>query len=380
VFVPLSIELYTALIGAWSIGAVPIFIDFSQGAKFVNDSSREGLVSTTKLDGDYPAIMTLTSGTTGLPKVAVRSHDFLINQYHVLARHFDFNEEHIDLGTLPVFTLANLAAGMTTLLPEKSYRSQINFARLAKQMEDEKVSRAICSPDLMANLLQYSNFPSLQNVYLGGGPVYPGLLNAIREDIDLDIVYGSTEAEPISGIHWKDVDSADRQKIAEGAGLPVGFVVPEVECRIGDEEEIQVSGDTVLSGYLDGVGDSENKIHEDGKIWHRTGDAGYFDEQGRLWLLGRISQAVHDEHGTLYPFSVECVLDANFGIRGAVLIIKGNRTVVIEDSSVNPSLVLERLGPLHIKNLLTIQKIPMDKRHNAKIDYERLRLTIADFA
>ena len=156
VFLPLSIELYTAMIGAWSIGAAAIFVDFSRGVKFVNESIErlkpdiivcdhitgivrnmypkmrkiEALIAKDtgmsadieKVEANHPAILTFTSGTTGVPKIAVRTHGFLINQYNVLREHMDFDENNIDLGTLPVFTLANLAANMITLLPDKSYQ------------------------------------------------------------------------------------------------------------------------------------------------------------------------------------------------------------------------------------------------------------------
>jgi len=406
IFTPLSTDLYIALIGAWSIGAIPIFIDFSHGAKFVNDSierlkpdlivcdqvtglirnsypkmrrvkavhidKRKNTIVPVRLDEAHPAILSFTSGTTGIPKIAVRSHGFLIDQYHALVEHFNYNENHIDLGTLPVFTLANLASGMTTLLPDKSYKSRINSAKLAKTMEREKVSRVICSPALMANLLNYSSLPSLRNAYLGGGPVYPSLLDKIRKDIDLHIVYGSTEAEPISSIRWQDIGSADRDKITSGAGLPVGFIASGVECKIGEGEEVIVSGKTVLKGYLDGLGDDENKIRDGNKIWHRTGDAGYFDKQGRLWLLGRVNQAIHDKFGILHPFSLECVLDNQFGIRGAVLLKSGKRTVVIENGSADPASVLEALRPMHIEKVITVKTIPMDARHGTKIDYNHL--------
>lgn len=287
----------------------------------------------------------------------------------------DFDENHVDLGTLPVFTLANLAANMTTLLPNKSYRSKINAKTLAKKMDAESVTRAICSPALMAKLLKYSDLQSLACAYLGGGPVYPGVLEKVRKEVDLHIVYGSTEAEPISGVHWADVCEEDRQKIALGEGILVGEIVKQITCKIGDANEILVSGETVLSGYLGGVGDADNKIREDGTIWHRTGDAGYIDEKGRLWLLGRVSQTINDEIGTLYPFCIECILDAQFGIRGAVITKNSERVIVIQkaDAKVGTNKILEALKPYKITKVITVKKMPMDKRHDAKIDYEKLR-------
>lgn len=406
IFIPLSIELYIAMIGVWSIGASAIFIDFSRGAGFVSDSTsrlkpdaivcdsvtmimrgmypqmrrlkaihinEKGLpAAVEKVEPEHPAILTFTSGTTGYPKIAVRSHGFLINQYKVLSEHFDFDESNVDLGTLPVFTLSSLASNMTTLLPDKSYFSKTNDKRLWGQMSREGVTRAICSPSLIARLLKHGDIPSLRSLYLGGGPVYPGILGKVRGDIDLRIVYGSTEAEPIAGVRWRDVSPEDRQKIADGKGLLAGAVSPEIECEITNEQEIIVTGDTVLKGYLGGVGDAENKLRRDGKIWHRTGDAGYLDDRGNLWLLGRVSQAIHDNKGTLYPFCVECVLDARFGIRGAIMLRGGKRVVVIEKGAAPPLEVLSALRTHGIEQVITINKLPMDNRHGAKIDYARL--------
>ncbi|MDR1688701.1 MAG: AMP-binding protein [Clostridiales bacterium] len=403
IFVPLSIELYKAMIGAWSIGAIPVFIDFSRGAKFVNSSiSRlkpdiivcdsgtkflRGAFSkmrkikmaeaeklgeffeAAELEESYPAIYTFTSGTTGIPKIAVRTHGFLINQYNVLKRHMDFDENHIDLGILPVFTLANLASNMTTLLPER----KLNPKKLARQMIKEGVTRMICSPALAGNLLKHGGLRSIKKAYFGGGPVYPSLLYKIRNEADLYIVYGSTEAEPISGIRWADISFIDREKIADGAGLLVGNIAPEIECKIGKNSEILVSGETVLKGYLNGIGDGENKIREGNKIWHRTGDAGYIDKSGRLWLLGRVSNAITDENGTLYPFCAECILDSRFGIRGAVLSLGGKRTAVIEKGAAQSDEILEALKTQGVTEVLTVKKLPMDKRHGAKIEYGRLK-------
>jgi hypothetical protein len=145
-----------------------------------------------------------------------------------------------------------------------------------------------------------------------------------------------------------------------------------IECKIIQDNEIIVSGDTVLKGYLDGIGDKENKIHEGDKIWHRTGDAGYIDEQGRLWLLGRVSQRIEDEHSVLYPFSVECILDIKFGIRGVVIQKDGKRVLVIDDKTVNEKDVIDELSGQRIIKVIRIKKIPMDKRHNVKVEYDKL--------
>src|SRR5262249_55140868 len=65
------------------------------------------------------------------------------------------------------------------------------------------------------------------------------------------------------------------------------------EVPPGEVGEIAVTGAHVLTGYLnDPEADRENKIHDGGHVWHRTGDAAWLDSEGGLWLMGRVSARV----------------------------------------------------------------------------------------
>jgi len=394
IFIPLSISLYQTFIGAWAIGATPIFIDFSRGVDFVNDAVLRlkpkamicdhvtGLVRLKypalrkvkilkvsakgdervhlDLDDEHPAVLTFTSGTTGTPKVVIRSHGFIMGQYEVLSKHADFSSHHKDLGTLAIFTVANLLSNITTVLPNKRYKAKIVPKELAKSIEKEGISRLLGSPKLIADLLQYSQLPMVKVIYLGGAPVYPSVAEKVPKHIDLHIAYGSTEAEPIAHIKWSEVGESVLKKIKLGHGLPVGRVIPEIECMIGEESEILVRGATVLA--KDGVG-----------AWHPTGDTGFFDEDGLLWLTGRVSQTIKDQHGILHPFAVECVLDSHFGIRGAVLRMDNRRIVVIAKNGPKEQEILDVLAPFHVERVIEVEFLPMDKRHGAKIEYLKVK-------
>ncbi|MCL1991018.1 MAG: AMP-binding protein [Defluviitaleaceae bacterium] len=394
IFIPLSISLYQTFIGTWAIGAVPIFIDFSRGVDFVNDaivrlqpkamicdhvtglvrlkypalrkvkvlkvSEKGDEITHLDLDNEHPAVLTFTSGTTGTPKVVIRSHGFLMDQYDVLSKHADFSSDHKDLGTLAIFTVANLLSNITTVLPKKRYKTKVIPKELAKSIEKEGINRLIGSPKLIADLLQYSHLPMVKVIYLGGAPVYPSVAEKVPKHIALHIVYGSTEAEPIAHIRWSEVGEAMLKKIKLGHGLPVGRVIPEVECMIGEESEILVRGAIVLA--KDGVG-----------AWHPTGDTGFFDEDGLLWLTGRVSQTIKDRHGILHPFAVECVLDDHFGIRGAVLNVSDSRVVVIEENGPTEKQILSALAAFKIERVVIVENLPMDKRHGAKINYNHVR-------
>src|SRR5262249_35102583 len=99
-------------------------------------------------------------------------------------------------------------------------------------------------------------------------------------------------------------------------------------CGVNEPGEIVVNGDHVVPGYLRGEGDEETKFRVDGAIWHRTGDAGYLDEHGRLWLLGRCIARIHDEHGDLYPFAAETAAYQDPRVRRAALVAHRSKRVL----------------------------------------------------
>jgi acyl-CoA synthetase (AMP-forming)/AMP-acid ligase II len=143
--------------------------------------------------------------------------------------------------------------------------------------------------------------------------------------------------------------------------------------------EIVVSGPHVVRGYLHGHGDAETKFRVDGKAWHRTGDLGRLDDRGRLWLLGRASAAIADARGTLFPFAVETAARMTTGGGPvAVLAHEGRRLLVVEESAhAHVPALHAALEWARLDDVVTVRRIPMDRRHNSKVDYAALatRLT-----
>jgi len=215
------------------------------------------------------------------------------------------------------------------------------------------------------------------------------------------VVYGSTEAEPISHLDWAEAKGADLDAMFAGKGLLVGEPVGQVDLRIVDNRwgepfpamsgrefdklalrggpagEIVVSGPHVLSGYLNGIGDEETKFRVEGEVWHRTGDAGYLDASGRLWLLGRAGAVIRDERGTIYPFAAECAASQLPWIeRSALASHKGERLLTVQLGPQAPAdaewRVQETLSWAQLDRVVRVPRIPVDRRHNAKIDYPAL--------
>ena len=441
ILVPMSLELYALLLALFKLGAVAVFLDPQSSKKhisfcinkyplkafvgikkahlfrFINKDirkiplqitlghlpftknfysfydSHKFLAENTLVNGNDPALITFTSGSTGNPKVAVRTHDFLLKQYEVLSQNMLFGLSEVDISTLPVFVLANLAAGMHSVIPDVNLLkpAEVDGNILLKDIIKYRATRFGGSPVLVKKVLPFADSKiksSLTHIYMGGGPVYPKDIKQVQDKFPQSKVYGlygSTESEPISHMSSQSYNDNNTNMTRKGYGLYVGKPVEEIEVKIINSEkltdktddisdveiqtgEIIVSGEHVLKGYLNGEGDKENKIHCNGKIWHRTGDAGYFDKNGELWLLGRYSQRIIKEESVIYPFSLE----AAFYEEGynTVLVLHEKNICLIVEGNKPPSKLLEKFG---IEKVISIPKIPRDKRHNAKVDYNELQ-------
>lgn len=457
VFQPVSIELYEFLLAAFHAGLRVMLADPSAGREFLSHCCRRlqpdaffgswkaqclrlavsemraipvaiccgpwfpgakpwhiGQESTPVVDvrDDEPALVTFTSGSTGVPKAAVRTHGFLLAQHRVLSKSLDFQDGEVDLITLPVFVLANLASGLTSVLASTDLAKPgtPDVAAIAAQCGKFGVTRCAASPAFFEGLL-VGGIPAFEKIYTGGAPVFPDLLRRLRSslpDACIHSVYGSTEAEPIAHFPADEATAETDLLTRRGGGLCSGIPVPEIELRIiadrwgtplasdemdflseGAAGEIIVSGDHVLRGYLGGLGDTETKIQDSEKVWHRTGDAGWLDPQGRVWLLGRCAEKLPPfpsgeglpADASRYPFAIECALRERFpGIRMAALDWQDQRTLVVGKScdAAEASAIQQIAADLGIAHIIHLHSLPLDRRHNAKIDYPALRELLKD--
>lgn len=318
-------------------------------------------------DPDSIALISFTSGTTGTPKAIPRTHAFLMAQWKAVAPLLQSDAKEIDLVTFPVFVLINLAEGRTSVLPnwKMSQLATLDPSTLVDWIATNRCTRALLPPALCEKLVDAKDIATLNHIFTGGGPVFPDIVHALQhlsEHLEITTVYGSTEAEPI----------AHARTTEQSYGLFVGKPVDAVHLRIVDTE-IQVAGEHVNTGYLDPTRDVETKVREGDTIWHRTGDAGRLDDQGRLWLLGRVGDQVATDKGVQYPFAVETAARMWSGV-ARVALTELNQTPVLVVEGNAAQLDIWRVGAaaFGIKDVRHIAAIPLDKRHHSKVDKNAL--------
>lgn len=458
VFCPMGVPLYVTLLAIFRLGLVAMFVDPSSGrahldrccdiirpkaflgtwrshlfrlvsrpvrsipvqrlirTEGVRARSDGASLAVESCDGSAPALITFTTGSAGEPKAAVRTHGFLLAQHRAVSEALDLTAGQVDLTTLPMFVLANLASGVTSVIADADLRrpGSVDPVPILRQIRHHRPTRTVASPAFLERLASHclsrgETLDVFTRMFTGGGPVFPPLLDrlaAVAPHAEISAVYGSTEAEPIAIVERREIGIHDRQATRQGRGLLAGRPVSDVRVGIlpdrwrdplppfstdafertllpaGEAGEIVVTGEHVLGGYLHGRGDGENKFSVAGRRWHRTGDAGYFDRSGRLWLLGRSSAALDDARGKLYPFQVEAAAEECQGVeRAALVACEGRRVLAVtvsrEDRKRVRAGLEQALEWVSLDEIRIVRRIPVDPRHNAKIDYQRLRAQLA---
>ena len=444
VFVPIGIEFYLILTAIFKMGLQAVFIDPYAGIEHINKCcemiSPDGIIGSgktllkgfflkgirkigkkinyikmmehseklstykknknqkkiqnEKIDGSTPALISFTSGSTGFPKIIMRTHEFLLGQHNVLEKNLKFEKETAVYSSFPIFLLSHMATGITTFIPDLNWRKPVesDFGNIVKQITENNIQNIILTPAIFENIVKFCKdekimLENVQKVYTGGAPVFYSLMKKIKDvftNAKIIALYGASEAEPISVLNFEDITEEDIENMKNGDGLLAGKIVNEIELKIEELEkmpkknkiseikgEILVRGENVVDGYLNIEKNSDEK-------WHRTGDLGYINKKGQLILLGRVKGRIQIEENIYYPFTVETAFSFCKNLKKSVLTSKNNKLYLFaernpefkgnlsEDSEINE--LKEKFGIFKIIET----EIPMDKRHNSKTDYKRL--------
>ncbi len=369
------------------------------------------------------AAILFTSGSTGPAKGTEYTHENFYAQIEALKKLYAIQPGEVDLCTFPLFALFAPALGMTAVVPDMdaSKPGKVNPARIFEAFDNFHITNMFGSPALLRRVAasgcrQGLQLPSLKRIISAGAPVPTDILaqleGMLSSDCEIFTPYGATEALPVCSIGSHEILQHTAAKTATGHGICVGRPVDGIDLKIiritdaplaswddveilptGSIGEICVCGPQVTSGYFRMEhATTAAKIHvETGCFYHRMGDVGYLDEQGRVWFCGRKNHRVVTATSTLFTIPCEAVFNLHPQVARTALVgcAEGlaQRAVLCVELHKNVS---EQLVETIIDDLRQIQQqyphtaeicaflihplFPVDVRHNAKIFREKLAL------
>jgi acyl-CoA synthetase (AMP-forming)/AMP-acid ligase II len=268
---------------------------------------------------EQPALISHSSGSaSGRPMAVRRSHRVLQAQHEALRQQFPPWEGQRDFPLFPNVMLHNLAVGALSIVPDlpQGRLAQFDPGRIAAQLAAERVEtltgNVFYFTQLLAHLrLHPATFPKVRALGIGGSPVPESLLAAVQRHFPraaCHVIYGASEAEPIA------VRAVAGPALDPRLGYCVGQPHAALEIRLRQPQPVwqPVAPQELVAaegGWQPAFGhqfsatlDDEFATYQSGEIlvrgphvatpkgpktWLATGDFGYFDAAGQLWLTGR---------------------------------------------------------------------------------------------
>lgn len=413
----------------WVIGPPPAIaaartLRWAPRATCITVGSRPVLGSVATLDGlvamaaplpaeprpDDIAAVLYTSGATGPAKGVRYRHRQIVAQRDALRSAYGITAADRLVAAFAPFALYGPALGITSTIPDVDVTKPgtLTADALADAVRSVGASIVFASPAALANVCRTavagdSRLGEVRLVLSAGAPVPIATLRAtaaLAPRAELHTPYGMTECLPVA-----DVELAERERAADsadGAGVCVGRPVDGVELLIAPLDfdaatavaslpaattgEVLVRAPWLSDGY-DQLWRTEFDARPssgDGRVWHRSGDVGRLDANGLLWIEGRNVHVIHMVDGPITPVPIEIAVEQLDGIERAAAVGVGptgvQQLIVVVESSSNhdrhgdgladdiTTAAVRAAIAVPVAAVLTVGALPVDIRHNTKID------------
>jgi fatty-acyl-CoA synthase len=281
---------------------------------------------------DDLAVLPYTSGTTGHPKGAMLSHSNLLATSTGACVWYHGSSEAVVLGVLPLFHLTGMQANMNT--PIQLGATSVLMTRWDREVAAELIQRCRVTSvtgittmivDFLANpALGKYDLSSLVRVGGGGAAMPEAVAAKLQDRIGLLFIEGYGLTETAAPSHTNPPHRPKRQC----AGIPYfdtdsRVIDPVTLQELGPNEvgEIITHGPQVFQGYWkQPKATADAFIEHDGKKFFRTGDLGYYDEEGYFFITDRLKRMINASGFKVWPAEVEAMLYAHPDIQEACVI------------------------------------------------------------
>ena len=325
--------------------------------------------------GDALAALFYTGGTTGRSKGVMLSHgNLMTSALGCAAVGFWATSGGRYLHSAPMFHLADLCLWAAHSLVGSTHVIVPAFeaARVLKAIEEHAVTDVFLVPTMIQMLIDHPDFPkrdlsSVRRLCYGASPISPEVLDRtlkLLPDVELAQAYGMTELSPVATLLGPDEHrAATPRRYSAGRAAPhseVRVVDPAGEdVAVGEVGEIVSRGGHVMLGYWKQP-DATSAAIKDG--WMHTGDAGYLDEEGYLFVVDRIKDMIISGGENVYSAEVEKVISRLPAVSSCAVIgvpddTYGERVHAVIVLRPGQSLTLEELRE-HVKRQIAGYKAP----------------------
>jgi len=321
-------------------------------------------------------VLLYTSGTSGKPKGVMLSHANITSNIRQIRSWIPFGRDEVFLGCLPQFHSFGLTA--LTLLPllcgcKVIFAPKFVPQRIIRLFRDHRPSVFIAIPSMFNALLHLKDasaddFKSLRFSVSGGEPLPDTIIKRFKERFNVTIAegYGLTETSPVS--NWC---RPDEYKVHS-----VGRPLPEMTQKIisiehgqelppDQDGEIRMRGPNIMQGYFKLPDATAAAFDEHG--YFRTGDIGRFDQQGHLYITGRLKEMLIIGGENVFPREIEEVINTHPSIKDCGVIgitdpMRGEQPVAFvelkEGETFDPQSILSLC-----RSKLANYKVPAEIRH-----------------
>jgi 2-furoate---CoA ligase len=319
VVVPLSHRLPEADLD-YCIGDCGAEVVIREPGEVTELASADAAAGAFDLDDGEPSIQLYTSGTTGRPKGVPRSHRAERAGGISQVLQHGLRPRHRTLGVMPLYHTMGIHSLLAASVVGGCFVAQRSWdpEEALELVEQERIDTLYLAPTLYYDLVHHPRFASVETssvraVAYAGSPMTSALVERVAEALDPGIFvnhYGSTE------IYTFSVQRAQRAK--PGCA---GRAAPNARLRLDPPGEGEIlchmSSDEAFTGYWNRP-DADAKAIRDG--WYHTGDVGRIDEDGDLWVVGRVDDMVISGGENIHPVEVEDVLARAPGV-GEVAVV-----------------------------------------------------------
>jgi long-chain acyl-CoA synthetase len=350
------------------------------------------------------AVLQYTGGTTGTPKGAMLTHANLTTNARQIRMWFPFLEDGTERLLIPLpfshitgitvcMTLAVLLAAELIVVPRFVPDEALTLLRERRPTFFGGVPTIFIAL-LMTNAMTAEDWTPLKAILCGGAPLPPDVLSKFESVSGVRVrqIYGSTELSPAATIM-----PAKSDEPRGSVGLPIPGTAIEIRDTAdpgkrmagGESGEIVVAGPQVMKGYWNRKEETDRSM-VDG--FFRTGDIGYLDEKGYLFIVDRLKDMIIAGGYNIYPANVESAIYSHPAVAEAIVIgvpdsyrgetvkafvvLRGDATLTLEDLQ---AYLKDRLSPIEMPRRLEIrQQLP--KTVVGKLSRLELRREIRDGA